>query len=49
MHSIFRAYDVRGVYGKDLTEKTMELIGNSLARFLKENKVVIARDPRVYI
>ncbi len=45
--SIFRAYDVRGVYGKNITEETMEVIGNSLARFLKENKVVVARDPRV--
>ena len=45
--SIFRAYDVRGVYGKTITDRDMEIIGNSLARFLKEDKVVIARDPRI--
>ena len=45
--SIFRAYDVRGIYGKDLTDKTMEIIGNSLARFLEEDRVVVARDPRL--
>ncbi|MFC2143752.1 hypothetical protein ACFLQO_00105 [Candidatus Aenigmatarchaeota archaeon] len=48
MHpSIFRAYDIRGVYGKDITKDDVEIIGNSLARVLKENKVVIGRDVRV--
>jgi len=45
--SIFRAYDIRGIYGQDITEKDMETIGNSLARVLEEDKVVIARDPRL--
>ena len=44
--SIFRAYDIRGVYGEDITEKTMEIIGNSLGRFLEDKKVVLGRDPR---
>lgn len=44
--SIFRAYDIRGVYGKDMTEETMDIIGNSLGRFLEDRKVVLGRDPR---
>ena len=48
MHpSIFRAYDIRGVYGKDITEDDVGVIGNSLARILKEDKVVIGRDVRI--
>ena len=44
--SIFRAYDVRGVYGKELTEEIMEKIGNALARFLKQDTVVLGMDGR---
>ncbi len=48
MHpSIFRAYDIRGVYGKDVTEDDVGVIGNSMARFLKEDKVVVGRDVRI--
>lgn len=45
--SVFRAYDIRGVYGKDITEKDMEIIGNSLARVLVDERVVVGRDPRL--
>jgi phosphomannomutase len=47
MKSIFRAYDVRGVYGKGITEETMETIGNALARFLKDDRIVVGRDARL--
>ena len=32
--SIFRAYDVRGIYDKDLTDEVMEKIGLALATFM---------------
>jgi phosphomannomutase len=45
--SIFRAYDVRGIYDKTITDNDMEIIGNSLARVLEDDKVMIARDSRL--
>lgn len=47
--SIFRAYDIRGVYGKDLNEEIMKKIGAALALFMKRNNwtsVVVGRDIR---
>lgn len=45
---IFRAYDIRGVYGEDLTEETAVRIGIAFGIFLGENKdVVVARDVRL--
>jgi phosphomannomutase len=43
--SIFRSYDIRGIYGKDLTDEIMKGIGNALGNHLKAN-VVLARDCR---
>lgn len=31
---IFRAYDIRGIVGEDLTEETVELIGKGIGTFL---------------
>lgn len=46
--SIFRAYDIRGIYGKDLTDKIAEKIGKSFGTFLGGNKkVFVGRDMRV--
>jgi phosphomannomutase/phosphoglucomutase len=44
---IFRAYDVRGVYGTDLTEMVATKIGAAFASFLGEKRVVVARDVRL--
>ncbi|NIM46645.1 MAG: hypothetical protein GTN40_00585 [Candidatus Aenigmarchaeota archaeon] len=45
--SIFRAYDIRGIYGKDLTEKVMKNIGKALGTFLGGNKnVCVGYDTR---
>jgi len=44
--SIFRAYDIRGVYGKDLTEETAELIGKAFGSTL-EGKVAVGQDVRL--
>ena len=38
--SIFRAYDIRGIYRKDLTENIMLNIGKALGTFLGGNKKV---------
>jgi len=50
---IFKAYDIRGIYGEDLTEETAYRLGRVFAQFLGERKtddrpltLVIARDMR---
>lgn len=44
--SMFRAYDIRGVYGKDLTEDVMERIGNAFASGFVKDDVVVGMDGR---
>jgi phosphomannomutase len=44
--SMFRAYDVRGEYGKDLTEPVMERIGRAYASCIRNKRVVLAMDGR---
>ncbi len=44
--NIFRSYDVRGVYGRDIDEETMEKIGRSFAAHTKKD-MVVARDCRI--
>lgn len=46
MGSIFKAYDIRGIYGKDLDEALAGKIGRAFATFLKCRKVVIGHDMR---
>lgn len=42
---IFRSYDIRGIYGKDINEDIIERIGKALGKFSKSN-FVIANDCR---
>ena len=46
---IFRAYDIRGVYGKDLTEEIVQRIGRAFAAYMDgEGKtVLLGRDIRL--
>lgn len=46
--SIFKAYDIRGIYGKDLDENIFRKIARGYARFagLRGGRVVVARDCR---
>lgn len=45
--NIFRAYDIRGVYGKDLTADVAEKIGKAFGEIIGENKkIIIGRDLR---
>jgi phosphomannomutase/phosphoglucomutase len=44
---IFRAYDIRGIYGKDLTDEVAFKIGKALGTFLKgKEKVCVGYDTR---
>jgi phosphomannomutase len=44
--NIFRAYDIRGVYGKDLTEETMRKIGRAFADLFVSDVAVVGMDGR---
>ncbi len=46
MAGIFKAYDIRGIYGKDLTEAIAYQIGRAFVTFVGCKKVVVARDIR---
>lgn len=48
MAGIFKAYDIRGIFGKDLDEAMAERIGRAYITFTKAKKVVIGRDCRVH-
>ena len=43
---IFKAYDIRGIYGQDLTEDIFYKIARAYAQFAGVKKVVVARDCR---
>ena len=44
---IFKAYDIRGVYGQELTDDMFYKIARAYARFLgSPKKIVVARDIR---
>jgi phosphomannomutase len=43
---IFRAYDIRGIYGKDIDEEIFEAIGETFASFVNEKEIVVGRDCR---
>jgi phosphomannomutase len=46
MAGIFKAYDIRGIYGEALKDETAFQIGRAFATFLKPRRVVIGRDMR---
>ncbi len=41
---IFKAYDIRGIYGQDLTEDVFYRIARAYAKFLGGRRIVVARD-----
>jgi len=45
--SIFKAYDIRGIYPEELNEKIAYKVGRAFVEFLKCKKVVIGRDMRL--
>jgi len=47
---IFRMYDIRGIYGQDLTDNTALLIGKALGTFFQEKgqkRIIVGRDNRI--
>ncbi len=44
---IFRAYDIRGIFCKDLTEEVATQIGAAFAKFVEGKEVVVGRDVRI--
>ena len=44
---IFRAYDIRGIYDKDLTTEVATKIGVAFANFLCGKNIVVGRDVRI--
>lgn len=47
--SIFREYDIRGIYGVDLNEDVAYTLGRSFATYIKKynsNKVIVGHDNR---
>jgi len=45
--SIFKAYDIRGIYPSELNEDIAYLIGRAFASFLEVDSVVVGRDMRL--
>jgi len=45
--SIFKAYDIRGIYAQDLTENIVYRIGYFLPTLLNTKKILVGRDMRV--
>ena len=45
---IFKAYDIRGIYGQDLTDDIFYRIARAYAKFAGVRKVVVARDCRTH-
>jgi len=45
--SIFKSYDIRGTYGKDLFDETAEAIGRAFVSVVKPKTVVVGRDGRL--
>jgi len=45
--SIFREYDIRGIYPDELNEETAYKIGRAFAIYLREKKIAIGHDARI--
>lgn len=45
-HNIFRAYDIRGIYPKEINEESSTLVAKAFSQLVK-GKVVVGRDARV--
>jgi len=46
MAGIFKAYDIRGIYGQELTDDLAFRIGRAFATLLKPETVAVGRDMR---
>ena len=41
-YEIFRGYDIRGIWGKDLNKDVYELLGKAYVTWLKKRRIVDA-------
>jgi len=47
--SVFKAYDIRGIYGKDLTDEVLEKIALAFGKFFEDEETIgIVRDIRIH-
>lgn len=46
MSSIFKSYDIRGIYPTEINEAIVEKIGNAFAKYLNAKKIVVGHDMR---
>jgi phosphomannomutase len=46
-HSIFKAYDIRGIYPEQLNDEIAYRIGNALATYLQPTSIAVGRDMRL--
>ncbi|MGV8151069.1 MAG: phosphomannomutase, partial [Candidatus Woesearchaeota archaeon] len=44
--NIFKAYDIRGIYGTELTDEIAEKIGRAVIKFTKAKNIVVGYDSR---
>ncbi len=45
--AIFKAYDIRGIYGQDLTDEIAYHIGRAAAQYLNVDEIAVGRDMRL--
>ena len=45
-HAIFKAYDIRGIYGELLDEQLAEAVGAATAQYLQAKSLIVSRDMR---
>src|SRR5207249_125859 len=45
--SIFKAYDIRGIYGENLTDEVAYRIGRAAAQYLNVPEIAVGRDMRL--
>lgn len=45
--SVFRDYDIRGIYPDDINEDSFYIIGRSIAQYLKVKEIAVGRDCRL--
>src|SRR5256885_1106043 len=45
--SLFKAYDIRGVYGENLTDDVAYKIGRAAAQYLNVPEIAVGRDMRL--
>lgn len=48
MENAFKAYDIRGIYGKELTDSDAEIIGKAVGTLIENEEYVVGYDARTH-